>query len=101
MHFSIWLMTFLRFAGVKISGSGNETTTDSADLSLEKGIYDGCGKAKFCVGLPYHCIENKSCKEFVATFKKGKYLKLSILITFYLKNTKIQEIMKIFHKNLK
>lgn len=63
-------MAFLKFTGLNFFNS--EADRDAPDLEEITKIYDGCGKNKFCIGLPNHCIENKSCKEFAATFKKGK-----------------------------
>lgn len=47
-------------------------TTTIEQPNLEPGIYEDCGEAKYCIGLPIGCVESKTCVSFGAVIVKDK-----------------------------
>lgn len=53
--------------------SSNQLSEDN-QVTQPMSVYDGCGKAKTCIGIPSDCVLSENCVSFGAvTVKDGRY----------------------------
>lgn len=61
--------------GLNYHGGGNRAASGESFLfqeEISEDIYEGCGKSKWCIGLPYGCVVTKNCVSFGAVIDEDR-----------------------------